>query len=107
MGHSAQTYQPEVMELLSRLVLSVRFRTSLANLPGRVGQAYDGISGSLREQAVSPACASFVAYYIDVQDLDIEASVPVNRELAGKGDIQRCGLSACRAVWPAWGPMSA
>jgi effector-binding domain-containing protein len=85
----ATTNQCEVKEVPSRLVLSIRMRTPQQALPQRIGRAYGAIAAYLAEHLLKPAGEPFVAYYnMDMQDLDIEAGIPVARKLTGRGDIQ-------------------
>jgi effector-binding domain-containing protein len=83
------TYHCEVKELPSRLVLCIRLRTPLSKLPQRLGGAYGAITAYLADHLLAPAGDPFVAYYnMDMQDLDIEAVIPVARKLPGRGNIQ-------------------
>lgn len=69
--------------------LTVRTRASAKDLPQAMGAAYGAIAhylGELGEQPVSPP---FCAYYnTDMKNLDVEMGFAVNKELAGKGEIQ-------------------
>ena len=77
-------YHCKVKELPSQLALSIRLRTPLSELSQRVGRAFGAIAAYLADQRLAPAGVPFVAYYnMDMQDLDIEAVIPVARKLPG------------------------
>ena len=85
----ATIYHCKVKELPSQLALSVRLRTPLSELPERVGRAFGAIAAYVADQRLAPAGVPFVAYYnMDMQNLDIEAVIPVGRKLPGRSNIQ-------------------
>jgi effector-binding domain-containing protein len=87
------TYHCEVKEMPTRLVMSIRLRTSMATIPECIGQAYSQIVAYLSKHMLVPAGNPFVAYYnMDTEDLDIEAGMPVTRRLESQGDLH------CREV---------
>ena len=69
--------------------LTIRTRASVKNLPRVMGEAYGAIAQYLGELGEQPAGPPFCAYYnTDLKDLDVEMGFAVDRELAGKGEIQ-------------------
>jgi effector-binding domain-containing protein len=78
----------ELTEQKEQPVLSVRTRTSAADLAAACGSAYQAIYTYLGQTGVTPAGAPFAAYYnMDMQDLDVEIGVPVVKPIAGKGEV--------------------
>lgn len=70
-------------------VLSVRTRTSVEDLPARIGEIYREIMGYLKELEEPSADVPYVAYFNqDMKDLDVEIGVPVRKKLPGKDSIQ-------------------
>ena len=89
------TYPCQFVEQSAQPVLSVRTRTTVQNLPSLLGKAYGEIAHYLGELGEQPAGPPFTIYYnMDMQDLDIEAGVPVAKRLAGRGEIQTSELPA-------------
>ena len=81
-------YKFEVIETTVQPVLSVRTVTSVGNLPHELGKAYNSIIAYLAEIGEQVADAAFAAYYnMDMENLEVEMGFPVNKELAGKGEI--------------------
>jgi effector-binding domain-containing protein len=79
----------ELKEQKSQPVLSIRTRTTLADLPNIIGDSYHKIAGYLEELGEQPADVPFTAYYnLNMQDMDIEMGFPVSKPLPGKGDIK-------------------
>lgn len=80
--------QFQLSEPKEQPVLSIRKRTSVANLPQEIGKAYGAIAAYLEELGEAPADAPFTAYYnLDMDDLDVEMGFPVSKPLAGKDEI--------------------
>ena len=82
-------YPCELQEHAPRHTVSIRFRSPEQELPVRFGRVWSSIGeylGALGEPPVGPPFAIY--YNMDMQDLDIEAGVPLARPLPGKGDIQ-------------------
>jgi effector-binding domain-containing protein len=85
----ALTHHCEMKEFPAQLVVSIRLRTPLAELPERIGQTYGQIAAFLAEHQAVPAGDPFVAYYnMDMDDLEIEAGLPVAHKLPSQGDLQ-------------------
>ena len=85
----------QINERAAQPILSVRSRTSLANIQQTLGYAYGAVAQYLGELGEQPAGAPFAAYYnMDMQDLDIEAGFPVAHALPGRGDIQASEIPA-------------
>lgn len=81
-------YKFMITEGSPKAVLSIRTRTSVADLPGKLGEAYLKIMGYLQEMDETPAGPPFAAYYnMDMEDLDVEMGIPVSGPLPGKEDI--------------------
>jgi effector-binding domain-containing protein len=85
----------QINERAAQPVLSVRTRTSLANIQQTLGYAYGAVAQYLGEMGEQPTGAPFTAYYnMEMQDLDVEAGFPVAHSLPGRGDIQASEIPA-------------
>ncbi|MGD9091471.1 MAG: GyrI-like domain-containing protein [Anaerolineales bacterium] len=83
------SYEPKIIEKPEQIVLSIRTRTAVGDLPQVMGRCFGSITQYLGELGEQPAGAPFVGYYnMDMEALDVEIGFPVNRPLAGKGEIQ-------------------
>lgn len=81
--------QYQILDQNEQPVLSIRVRTSVANLPKEIGKAYGAIGAYLEELGEAPADAPFTAYYnMDMDNLDVEMGFPVSKPLTGKGEIK-------------------
>lgn len=81
--------QFQLLDQKEQPTLSIRVRTSFANLPKEIGKAYGAICAYLEELGEAPSDAPFTAYYnMDMDDLDVEMGFPVSKPLAGKGEIK-------------------
>jgi effector-binding domain-containing protein len=79
----------ELKEQKAQPVLSIRKRTTLADLPNTIGDSYHKIAGYLEELGEQPVDVPFTAYYnLDMQDMDVEMGFPVARPLPGRDDIK-------------------
>ncbi|PKM76904.1 MAG: AraC family transcriptional regulator [Firmicutes bacterium HGW-Firmicutes-15] len=88
-------YQFEFLEKAAQLVISVRTRSSVENLPQVLGGTYGLIMNYLNEIGAEPAGAPFVGYFnMDMQDLDIEVGFPVAKPLADKGELKSSEIPA-------------
>jgi hypothetical protein len=66
-------YQFEVTDEMEKPMLSIRTRTSVANLPQALGRAYGAVMqylGEIGETTEGPAFAEY--YNLDMEDLDVE-----------------------------------
>ena len=89
MSHISDAPKCAMRDLPPHPVLSIRLRTTIQDLPRRVGEAYGAVADYLAAMGTDPAGPPFVAYFnADMQDLDIEAGFPVARLVAGQGHIQ-------------------
>lgn len=71
-------------------MLSIRTRTSLAQIGGVLNQAFGGIFGYLAEMGTHPAGPPFAVYHdpeFKEDDLDVEMCVPVAGSVAGRGRV--------------------
>ena len=83
------SYECELVERPLQPTLYIRTRTTVQELPQRLGQAYGAIAQYLAELGETPAGPPYAGYYnMDMQDLDVEMGMPVSRALAGKGEIK-------------------
>ncbi len=83
------SYLVEIKEQAAQPALSVRIRTSVQELPKRMGHGYGAVMRYLGEAGGQPAGAPFCAYYnMDMEDLDVEIGFPVDRQLPGSGEVQ-------------------
>jgi effector-binding domain-containing protein len=79
----------EFKEQEKQPVLSIRMRTTLADLPKIIGDSYHKIAEYLEELEEQLVDVPFTAYYnMDMQNLDVEMGFPVARLLPSKGDIK-------------------
>ncbi len=82
-------YECEVREQDAQPTLVVRTRTTIKDLPMRMGEAYGKIGQYLGVLNEAPAGPPFAAYYNDdMQDLDVAIGFPVARALEGRDEIQ-------------------
>ena len=89
--------QFQLAEPSEQPVLSIRTRTSVANLPQEIGKAYGAIAAYLAELGEAPSDAPFTAYYnMDMDDLDVEMGFPVSKPLPGKGEVKASAVPACK-----------
>ncbi len=92
-------YEIKLTEETAQPVLSMRVRTAVTNLPQEIGKAYGAIIQYLNEIGENPVGAAFTAYYnMDMENLDVEMGFPVNKPLAGKGDIKSGEIPAGKYV---------
>lgn len=92
-------YRIEVNEQPAQPVPSMRKKTSMANLPQELGQAYGAIIHYLDESGEKPSGIAFAAYFnMDMENLDVEMGFTVPRPLEGKGDIKAGEIPAGRQV---------
>jgi effector-binding domain-containing protein len=83
------TLKIELIEQKAQPVLTIRTRTSLAELPKAIGETYGEIMQYLTELGEQPADAPYTAYYnLDMNDLDVEMGFPVAKLLPEKGRIK-------------------
>ena len=79
----------EFKEQKSQTIMSIRTRTTLADLPNIIGNSYHKIAAYLEELGEQPVDVPFTAYHnIDMQNMDVEMGFPVTRPLPGKGDVK-------------------
>ena len=77
--------------------LSMRTRTTMAQLPEFFDRAYGAVLGRMAELGETPAGAPFAYYHnLNFDDLDIEAGFPVSRELESNGEVQAITLPGGR-----------
>jgi len=87
----------EITEQNEQPVLSVRTRTAAAKLPDELGKAYNAIIAYVEETGGKVSGPAFAAYYnMDMEDLDVEMGFPVEKPVAGKGDIRQSVIPAGR-----------
>ena len=93
------SYNIELSEQPAQATLSMRIRTSVANLPQELGKGYEAIIEYLNELGEKPLNFVFAAYYnMDMEDLDVELGVPVSKPLAGNGEIYLSKIPAGKQV---------
>lgn len=89
----------ETIERSAQPTLAVRTRTSLAKLPGVMGQVYGSIMQYLAELGEFPTGAPYAAYFnTDMEDMDVEMGFPVAGALQGDGDMQPGELPGGKAA---------
>jgi effector-binding domain-containing protein len=88
-------YSCDVVDQPSQPVLSIRTRSSQANLPQTFDKSFSAIVQYLAELGEQPVYAPFAAYYnMDMEDLDLEIGFPVAKELPDKDDIKSSVITA-------------
>ncbi|MBY8991775.1 MAG: GyrI-like domain-containing protein [Candidatus Lokiarchaeota archaeon] len=89
------TYNCEKLERDAQLVLSIRTKTSVQQLPQLIGETYMKIMQYLGEQGKNPSNAPFVGYFnLDMQNLDVEIGFPVSKKLPERDDIKASEIPA-------------
>jgi effector-binding domain-containing protein len=82
-----------VKEVAEQAVLSVRFKTTLADIGDSVGQAYGAIFSLMGTTGTRPAGPPFMLYHdeeLKEEDMDLEACVPVEgNAVGGEGVVAR------------------
>lgn len=77
-----------VIEREEQLVLAIRTRTSVQDLPQLIGASYQKIWAYMQESGAVSSGPPFVAYFNeDMSDLVVEIGFPVAREVPGKDEI--------------------
>lgn len=90
-------YEVRTKHVVTQPIASIRTRTSVAALPGVMGQAWGEIYGYLGELGVRPAGASFTIYHdpeFKEEDIDVEIGVPVEEAIPPRGRIAAGELPA-------------
>ena len=81
-------YICELKKVAAQPVVTIRTRTASWELQKFFGQAYGEIFEYLEQIGVQPTGSPFAAYHNgDMEDLDIEAGVPIAKIVSGKGRI--------------------
>jgi effector-binding domain-containing protein len=89
----------EIERFPHRYTLSVRFRSSVGELPERFAAAYDAVTRLLSERGGKASGPPFAIYHaMDPQGLDVEAGVPVERPLSGSGEVRAGELPGGRSA---------
>ena len=84
-------YEVKVREVVPQPVLSVRTRTSLAEIAALMGAAFGEMFGYLCQAGAQPAgppCSIFYDPEFREDDLDVEICLPVDRPLPPQGRVQ-------------------
>jgi len=77
-----------VIEREEQLVLAIRTRTSIQELPQLIGASYQKIWGYMQESGAVPFGPPFVAYFNeDMNDMEVEIGFPVASQVPGKEEI--------------------
>lgn len=94
------TYQCSVETVETQPAVSIRSRTTVAQLPQLLSKTYQTLFQYLAENNAHVARPPFAAYYdMDMQNRDIEIGLPINRSLPGKGDIKSNPPTARLMQW--------
>jgi effector-binding domain-containing protein len=81
----------DIKELASQNILGIRYHTDYEHLSESIGRAYMELFthlGELGEYPSGPPMSLYFGEEFDESDIDMEACIPVNRVLPGKGDIK-------------------
>jgi effector-binding domain-containing protein len=81
----------DIKELASQNILGIRYHTDYEHLSESIGRAYTDLFTHLGELGEYPGGPPMTLYYgeeFDESDIDMEACVPVNRVLPGKGEVK-------------------
>jgi effector-binding domain-containing protein len=82
-------YQFELTDEMEKPMLSIRTRTSAANLPQELGKAYGAILQYLGEIGETTEGPAFAGYYnLDMEDLDVKMGFLLPKPIDGRGEIQ-------------------
>jgi effector-binding domain-containing protein len=93
-------YNIEMKEETAQSVLTVRFRSSVEELPAQLSRIYGSIIGYIQRKSGTTPLTPYVAYYnMDMQDLDLEAGFTVTEGIAGEGDIVASEIPAGKQVF--------
>ncbi len=93
------TYTCEVIERKAQPTLGIRMRCAVQDLQKKIPESYKALFDYLSQSGQEMAGAPYAAYFnMDMQNLDVEAGVPVTKKLPGKGDIQPGQISAGKAA---------
>jgi effector-binding domain-containing protein len=77
----------------------VRVRSAVQDLPQYFDRSFGLLFGYLGQHGEAPAGAPVAVYHnFDMQNLDLEISVPVARPLPGQGEVQASELPARRVA---------
>ena len=89
------THTCEIKEQDLQPALAIRTRTSVQDLPNKIGEAFAAIGQYLAEMKEPPAGPPFTAYYnMDMQDLDVEFGFPVTKMVPGRNEIRASEIPA-------------
>ncbi len=89
------SYNCEKLERSTQLVLSIRTKTSVQQLPQLLGESYMKIMQYLGEKGEFPAGAPFAGYFnLDMQNMDVEIGIPFSKKLLEKDDIKTSEIPA-------------
>ncbi|MCL1983908.1 MAG: GyrI-like domain-containing protein [Methanomassiliicoccaceae archaeon] len=78
-----------IFEKKEQDTLVIRTRAKVTELSKLVGEAYTKIFSYIAELNEFPEDAPFITYHnTDMNDLDVEFGVPVNRPLPSRGDVK-------------------
>lgn len=83
-------YEIKIRTLEAQPMVSIRTRTSLAELAGVMGRAYGELYGYLGELGVRPAGPPLVLYHdpeFKEDDLDVEIGVPASERVPSRGSV--------------------
>ena len=93
------TYTCDVIERKAQPTLGIRMRCGVQDLQKKIPESYKALFEYLEQTGQEMAGAPYAAYFnMDMQNLDVEAGVPVAMKLPGKGDIQPGEVSAGKAA---------
>lgn len=88
-------YICEVQKIDAQAVATIRARSASWELQQFFGRAYGEIFEYLEQIGVQPVGSPFAAYHnSDMEDLDIEAGVPIAKVIKGKGQISSYEIPA-------------
>jgi len=69
-------------------VLSIRYRTSAAELPNGMGRVYGEIAAYMGKNGIPFAGPPFAMYYnMDMDDLDVQIGFPLAKAATGEGRV--------------------
>jgi effector-binding domain-containing protein len=83
-------YDVRVRDVVSQPIVSIRTRTSLAQMAAFMGGAYGELFQLIGQQGVRPAGPPFAVYHdpeFKEDDIDVEAGVPVAEPVASVGRV--------------------
>lgn len=90
-------YQFSIIVPETQKVLSIRTKSSMQELPEKIGEAYQEIFHYMMENNENPSGDPFVGYFnMDMNNLDVEIGYPIGKTLPDRGNIKMSEIPSGR-----------